>query len=345
MAKWATFKCEYCGEEFRTNNYNANSSQHFCCREHYLAYKKEFGKMNTPNCTCEQCGKPIYKSACSLKTNKHTFCSRQCQNTFQAHERSKKHSDLNATCSYCGKAFHRSKEHLSANQNFCSMECRKKYRESQRVKKVCKTCGKEFYVIKSRAKKASFCSVNCHDEYQRRFFITAKCAYCGKEITVDKTTQLYSKTGNYFCSNACVGKFFSGENSPTYKGTASVVNILRGYFQTYQRQDAFKRGKGKCVLCGARAEHVHHVYPIFRMIDDFCIKHPDIDITQDCYYVASLIIKESKEFKDPNNLIPLCKKCHYKQHKTNYKGNDSKEKRREINSRGTHKRITESSGR
>ena len=266
------------------------------------------------NCKCEQCGKSMHKAPSQLKSVKHTFCCRTCQNKFQAHERSKKYSnDLNVTCPYCDKKFHKKLSHSKCKQHFCSMDCRLKYRESQRVTRVCEVCGKKFTVIKSQAD-AKYCSVECHNIYQRRFYKTVKCAHCGKEIQITKTKQSSSKTGLFFCSNKCVGKYFSGKNSPTYKGTLGVHRILRVYFESKQRERVYIRDKGICQICGKRAHHVHHKYPLYKMIENFCDKHPDIDITKNCYYVAKLIINEIKEFKDLNNLVSLCKSCHSKQH-------------------------------
>lgn len=267
------------------------------------------------NCVCEQCGKPFHIVPSRLNNSKHHFCSRTCQNTYQARARVKDIvEDLNCTCTYCGKKFHKKKSHV-AKQNFCNIECRKKYRAEQRVSKVCETCGKEFTVIKSHSHRTRFCSVKCHDTYQRRFYKTAKCATCGKEIQVDKTKQSYSKTGLFFCSNKCVGKYFTGEKSPTYKGTRTVLKILRGYFELYQRRPAFKRYNKVCQICGGAADHVHHIYPLHKMVEDFKKVHPELDFNKDCYYIASLFIKECNIFNNPDNLLPVCKGCHTELHR------------------------------
>ena len=267
-------------------------------------------KEHTPNCTCENCGKPLYRYPSRLKKNKHTFCSLSCQSSMLMKEKNKKfREDLNCTCAHCGKKFHKKKSHIGV-LNFCNIECKRAYFKERRFKGNCIVCGKEFEVNAYKKDTAKFCSKECANEYQRRFFIKTKCTYCGKDIEVSKSVQYHNKTGQYFCSNACVGKFFRGENSPSYTGTTNVVKVLRTYFALYQRALVFKRDNKVCQICGGKAEHVHHVYPIYKIIQDFQKKHPEIDITKNCYYVAALIIKESEIFRDLTNLISVCEDCH-----------------------------------
>lgn len=320
MAKKVVFTCAYCGKEYETNNYNKNAKIHFCCSDHRVAYQREVqpsrgGFLREPNCVCEFCGKPIHKSPYQLKTNKHTFCSRVCQNTFQAREKSKRvQSDINAKCAYCGREFHKSNNDRGKHKDFCNKECQQKYYAEQNVDKTCVVCGKKFKVVKSRANTAICCSVACQIAYQRRFYRIVRCAYCGKKFQIDKTRWESSNTKLFFCKNKCVGKYYSGTKSPTYKGTRNVSQILRGYFQLYQRPYIFKRDKSICQICGAPADHVHHIYPFSQIIHDFRKKHPDIDITKDCYYVAAMIIKEMDKFKDMSNLMAVCIGCHEKLH-------------------------------
>ena len=234
-------------------------------------------------------------------------------------EKNKKYTeDLNCTCTYCGKKFHKKKSHISI-KNFCNIDCKKAYLKSQRVTKKCLTCGKEFDVNAYKKDTAKFCSVKCHDEYQRRFFIKTKCSYCGKEINVNSSVQSHNKTGKYFCSNICAGKYFRGERSPMYTGNSDVYKILRSYYAQYQRKLIFIRDNKTCQICGGVATNVHHIYPIYKIIDDFKVRHPEIDITKNCYHVALLIITESEKFKDLNNMIAVCECCHSIIHKEDRK--------------------------
>lgn len=267
------------------------------------------------NCICEFCGKPFHSTPSRLKNGKHHFCSRVCQNTYLSRAKVKDIvNDLNCTCDFCGKKFHKKKSHIS-KQNFCNIDCRKKYRAAQRVKKVCETCGKEFEVIKSHAHHTRFCSVQCHDTYQRRFYLNTTCANCGEPIQVDKTKQECSKTGLFFCSNKCVGEYFSGENSPTYKGTREVAGIVRSYFERIQRPKIFKKYNKVCQICGGQAEHVHHIYPLHKIVEDFKAAHPELDFENDSYNVAKLIIEDCEIFKDENNLVTVCRDCHTELHR------------------------------
>ena len=311
MTKKVTYNCAYCGKECVDMRGDYSAKLRFCNKDCYNKYREERRlKGPEPNCKCENCGKPLYRSPSRLKKGAHIFCSTSCQSSKQMKEKNRKfREDLNCTCAYCGTKFHRKKSHVGV-LNFCNIECKRAYQKSQRTVKKCLVCGKEFEVTKSDVAKSKFCSVKCHDEYQRRFFIKTKCAYCGKNIEVDKSTQRHNKTGHYFCSNICVGKFFSGENNPRYTGTADVVKILRTYFALHQRALVFQRDNKICQICGGKADHVHHIYPIYKIVQDFQRKHPEIDITKNCYYVAALIIKESDIFRDLNNLISICEDCH-----------------------------------
>jgi len=104
-------------------------------------------------------------------------------------------------CKYCNSEFvpqHRS------DQKFCSIQCGKKYHESNKTKilvvKQCKYCQNEFY---SRRK---FCSTECKDEWhkkQKRIANEEKhkrnpiqCRGCGEEFIPYRDDQIW-------CSSQC----------------------------------------------------------------------------------------------------------------------------------------------
>ena len=218
------------------------------------------------NGVCENCGKRIHLTNTQKVKNKHSFCSRSCASQYNMKNKNRKfREDLNCTCTYCGKKFHRKKSAINKT-NFCSKDCRTKYLKAQRVTFTCEMCGKVFDVPPSDVEHTRFCSRKCADDYQRRFCLHTKCAYCGNPIRVKSNTQARNKTGNYFCSNRCVGKFFSGENSPAYTGNSDVMKILRIYFALHQRQQVFVRDKKICQVCGGRATVVHHKYPLYSRV-------------------------------------------------------------------------------
>lgn len=318
--KTAKFTCAYCGKEYTTNNYNKNAKNHFCCREHAIKYRKEVqpsrGKSwKINNCTCDYCGKGFHKVPSAVKSL--NFCGRKCQNTYLAHKvRDEAQKDLNCTCAFCGKKFHR-KHSATGEIQFCDSACRDKYREEQRKLKeheeVCPTCGKKFIAGIEREK---FCSVPCQIAWQRRYYKKVKCAYCGKEMCIDKTRQETNKSGLYFCSNNCVGKYYRGSKSPVFKGTRSVLGILRSYYSRYQRVNGFIQHKNRCQVCGSYADHVHHIYPLYKIVEDYINEHNLNTLNiHEKYLLAYNIIQESKIFSDEKNLIALCETCHREHHR------------------------------
>ena len=213
-SKEITFTCAYCGKEYKVKKYNKRAKNHFCSLECRKKYQKEISpsrgisrKIN--NCKCDYCGKEFHKAPSDIK--KLNFCSRKCQNTFLAHSvRDRAQQDLNCTCLNCGKKFHR-KHSRTGKIQFCNIECKRAYEGKLRKKKehleICPICGKEFI---AGIKRDKFCSIECQIAWQRRFYKEVRCSYCGKKITLDRTRQKYSKSGLFFCSNACIGKYYRG---------------------------------------------------------------------------------------------------------------------------------------
>src|SRR6056297_1418774 len=94
-------------------------------------------------------------------------------------------------------------------------ECRK-----NRIKRICKTCGKEYETKPSKNK--IYCSSNCryadtennkkiHKKQSRRKIF--KCKYCGKENNVQ-----LSKYRGGFCNSECFYKYNTGKNNSHWKG-------------------------------------------------------------------------------------------------------------------------------
>lgn len=84
---------------------------------------------------------------------------------------------------------------------------------TEKMVKVCETCGKEYYIHKYLYEKSKHCSRKCR--------VTKKikiCKQCGKEYYINKSRFEESN----FCSRECNSKSqrvsFSGEKNPNYKG-------------------------------------------------------------------------------------------------------------------------------
>jgi len=261
--------------------------------------------------TCKFCNKEIQKYPYQIRKN--NFCNRNCQLSYYIKIRSNIVNKCNVTCEFCGKNFHKKPSAIN-NKNFCNIECRKKYNiENNRIVLYCYQCNKKFSVIKSRIN-SKFCSKKCMDDYQKRFYLYTTCSYCNKSITVDKTTQKYNKTGKFYCSNKCVSNNQKGYNNPKYKGIVDISSNLRYFYEKNQRPIIFAKYKKKCIICNKMAEQVHHLYPLYKIIEDFIENNTyyNLEIEKDRLKICEIIINDKYNiYNDLNNLITVCKKCHY----------------------------------
>ena len=96
------------------------------------------------------------------------YCSKKCKNSWHSNHR--KDKPANATCIICRKPFHS----VSAYQ-CCSLACsiikRTQTAQAMRIEKICRCCGKIFYVD-GHHQFARYCSKACNDAvncHVRRF--------------------------------------------------------------------------------------------------------------------------------------------------------------------------------
>lgn len=105
-------------------------------------------------------------------------------------------------CLFCGKQF-KAKVKF---QKFCSKEC---FYKSKHYKVICKVCGKELVVLRSRSKRR-FCSRECFYKWEKEICkgksfserkkekLRKNCLVCGKEFEVS-----VSRESKKYCSWAC----------------------------------------------------------------------------------------------------------------------------------------------
>jgi len=164
------------------------------------------------------------------------------------------------------------------------------------------------------------------DTWQRRYYLYIKCSCCGTDIFVDKTKQSVNKTGMYFCSISCANKILlDKDHNPNYKGISDIASAIRHYYEKNQRGLIFKRDNKTCLVCNGKAEEVHHIYPLFKIIEDFIECHPNynIKIEEDRINIINDIINDKTNiFNDFDNMMCVCKSCHDKvYHSGNWKDN------------------------
>lgn len=107
---------------------------------------------NTKQRLCTWCGLKFVPEYATSK-----YCSKEC---FDEHRKDRLRLEA-VTCDKCGKEFRRAKIRIK-KLNYCSIKCAGIITNSK-VKRICKTCGKEYEVYKSQIlhRGSSFCSIKC----------------------------------------------------------------------------------------------------------------------------------------------------------------------------------------
>lgn len=106
---------------------------------------------------------------------------------------------------------------------------------------------------------------------------------------------------------------FMGEDSACYKGYVDEKRIARGLFKTLAHE-IIRNSNFHCSICQKKAQtyHVHHIKPFSIIFFDFIKEHYSGNIET----FPQELINNCPEFWDKNNLIMVCKDCHYKIHYT-----------------------------
>lgn len=195
-------------------------------------------------------------------------------------------------CGYCGKEYH--PNYGRPNQSFCSRSCYLKNRwgEKQPVN-ICPTCGRP---ATSRGyRKQVYCSWECaqigkngRPNPGRSNKITKTCAWCGKDVERPKSN---FHSNLVFCDYSCMAQWQSiNKRKGNHPRWAGGTRNARGCGWKAAREEARRLSKGRCKMCGIKANTVHHKIPVR------CFKSPSDAHSQ-------------------SNLIVLCPSCHPKMEK------------------------------
>lgn len=189
-------------------------------------------------------------------------------------------------CKYCGKEFYVPPSRIKYGKGkYCSIECRKN--DNRKIERICKYCGKIFYVDKSRLKydRGKYCSRSCMYKAQYNQK-EAVCKYCGRKFTKYKSYFEYRESNGKYCSQECFVKSRYGENNPAWKGGKSF-EPYGSEFNEMLKDKVRNRDNNQCMLCGITKEE----------------NEKKLDVHH---------INYNKNFNESINLITLCRSCHIK---------------------------------
>lgn len=194
-------------------------------------------------------------------------------------------------CLTCGKSFSKFPKDIKKKPNhYCSVECYEKTRE--RIETKCDECGKNLLKTKAEydSSEKHFCNGRCSALYNNRHKrigkkCTKKCRECDNLILSDRT----------FCKE-CIkkNKHIHGEVVDPLKTLGYYKSKCKDMNKYRQIRNNAKKitssWEHKCQKCGYN-KHTETCH--VRDISDF----PD---------TATM-----KEINDPNNLVILCRNCHW----------------------------------
>jgi len=192
-------------------------------------------------------------------------------------------------CKYCGKEF---KTYLSrikkGGGKYCSKACFYKDREYprgkdnpqyQKIRRICPTCGKEFWISPSAVREQNYCSHKCaikrgeqHPNYKK---VGLVCAFCGKIFYVRPSMQKKTK----YCSKKCADNDKIGRHVPwnkwKRKGKIKTCSICgKKYYVPPGRVTRSKYCGWDCFM-EAKRRVTGQEHPLYRKVDvtcDYCGK-------------------------------------------------------------------------
>lgn len=112
-------------------------------------------------------------------------------------------------------------------------------------------------------------------------------------------------------SNSLKGRYL-GKDNPNYKGNQNLRQIARGLFKTMSKE-LLRNQNYTCSICGKYGGelNVHHIKPFNVILDEFINNVYDGRLD-----TFSEQILKYDDFTNKNNLIVVCKRCHYNIHYT-----------------------------
>lgn len=162
-------------------------------------------------------------------------------------------------CNFCNKEFENKKIRNKNNKhNFCSRSCYSKFRskfyveensgnwKGGKIKRICKTCGNEYYVYKYRNQTSGYCSISCSaksnvpDRFRNAKNIIDRSA---NDL---RNTEEYTKWRDSVYRRDYWTCYFCG-----YKGNKIVAHHINGFLECPERRFDTTNGMTLCTKCHA----------------------------------------------------------------------------------------------
>ena len=112
---------------------------------------------------CLGCGKIV---KLRRPKNKTKYCSVEC---YRKSKHPQRKNGKVIKCEWCGKEIYKPKSSIKKHKHhFCSLECANKWQRRNKIKFICKVCGKTFRLSKSVVNQVgrnpTYCSIDCREK-------------------------------------------------------------------------------------------------------------------------------------------------------------------------------------
>jgi hypothetical protein len=276
--------CTTCGKRFDIIPARAKDNRGKYCS---LECRRKDSK--TVMVECIMCKKPLKRYKSQVKPYA-VLCSKECQTKWRA-SRTNFYSDeyrkqhrIECKCKQCGKVTVVAKANKFV---YCNKKCYSGYMTRGEYR-VCKTCGKKFWGLKSYIEKGwdIFCSKTCAREADKNGEYR-NCVRCNKKFYI---SDWYVKNGyGKYCSWECLD----------YGLTDLKSKIRASDYHTNWHRLVLKKNGFTCQKCGQKHDDLeaHHKIPFAKILRENNIT--TLEEAKNCEFLW-----------DIDNGQTLCIKCH-----------------------------------
>lgn len=208
-------------------------------------------------------------------------------------------------CKTCGATYY--PQYGRPESKFCSHACYIRNRWGDKAPPTpCAVCGKPCTSTGKRSQVC--CSRPCAEVLKigrpnpsASNIEKRPCHYCGKQV-VRAASNFHSD--RVFCNSHCRGLWVSKNiiQDAHWAWMGGAVKA-RGAGWANARRECRRLSRGRCEMCGAVANHVHHKIPI-RCFDSPELAHDQSNLVVLC---SSCHPKAEKQFRDALPLLSLCR--------------------------------------